>query len=133
MPIASAVKDIKRVELAKGLPGPHQPSIASPNCGSIVRSCFSRRLRNGRRSLPTLRILRQVGRPFWYPRSARQRSKRQFDSADRRDDMKPRWQRGRPYVARRIGSGLGKPGLIFFEATRPGSVEAGLQEMLRLD
>jgi hypothetical protein len=45
MPIASAVKDIKRVELAKGLPSPDgkpQPSIASPNCGSIVRSCFSR-------------------------------------------------------------------------------------------
>jgi hypothetical protein len=29
--------------------------------------------------------------------------------------MKPRWQRGRMYAARRIGIGLGKPGPVFFE------------------
>src|ERR1700677_1304650 len=61
------------------------------------------------------------------------RDGRKFDSADHRDDMKPRWQRGRMYVARRIGSGLGKPGPDFLWGFRPGarrgSVVAGLQEM----
>jgi hypothetical protein len=40
-------------------------------------------------------------------------NRQRFDSGGGRDDMKPRWQHGRMYTARRMRTGLGKPGLIF--------------------
>jgi hypothetical protein len=37
---------------------------------------------------------------------AMMRDARKFHSGGRRGDMKPRWQRGQMYAARRIGSGV---------------------------
>jgi hypothetical protein len=70
---------------------------------------------------PNHHLLRCVGCLALYCSGARAseetmtRDGRKFDSGNRRDNITPRWQRGRMYVARRIGSGLGKPGPDFFE------------------